>query len=274
MLNTQNRTDNQYETLLKNIIIHGDHRPDRTSTGTTSLFGQTLSYNLEEQGFPIITTKKVWFVGALKELLWILSGSTNRNDLLNQGVHIWDSWGDETGELGPVYGAQWRHWAGPNGMIVDQLAGLVDRIKTDPFSRRHVVSLWNVAELDKMALPPCPIIYQFNVTADNHIDLSIYQRSADMFLGVPFDLVEGGLLLSMIAKTLDLYPRKLVWTGGDCHIYNNHLNQVHQQLEHSPLPFPILEIKQKKPQITDYVVDDFVLHNYWNHGPIKAPIAV
>lgn len=255
-----------YEQLLLHVYQHGTDKPDRTGTGTRSVFGAQVRYSLRD-GFPIVTTKKVHFPSVVAELLWMLSGSTNVHDLRAMGCTIWDEWGREDGDLGPIYGAQWRGFAG-----VDQIAQVVHSIKTDPSSRRHVVSAWNPADIPAMALAPCHALFQFDVT-DGRLSCQVYQRSADMFLGVPFNIASYALLTHMVARQCDLGVGDLVWTGGDCHIYSNHAEQVALQLSRTPLPKPVLLLSQS-PSIFDYTPGHIELMDYQHHPAIKAPVAV
>ena len=261
----------QYETLLDKIMVNGVERGDRTGTGTRSLFGQQLRFNLEE-GFPLVTTKKIHFKSVAYELLWFLSGSSNIGWLNSNGVSIWDEWADEDGELGPVYGVQWRSWPDYNGGHIDQIYNSVEMLRNDPYSRRNIISAWNVAQIDDAALPPCHILFQFYV-ADNKLSCHLYQRSCDMFLGVPFNIASYSLLTHMVAQQADLGVGEFVWTGGDCHIYSNHFEQVDEQLRRVPYPFPELTLS-RAPSIDEYSYDDIHLLNYKSHPGIKAPVAV
>lgn len=260
-----------YEDLLDDILYEGVSKSDRTGTGTRSLFGQQLRYDLTE-GFPLITTKKVHFKSIAGELLWFLRGDTNVRWLQEQGIKIWDEWADENGDLGPVYGAQWRSWTGPDGEGIDQIRQAIDLLKTDPDSRRIIVSAWNVGELDKMALMPCHTLFQFYV-ADGKLSCHIYQRSADMFLGVPFNIASYALLTHLMAREVGLELGELVWTGGDCHIYDNHVDQVKEQLSRTVPPFPSLSIAEIE-SIFDAEIADFIVRDYEPHPAIKAPVAV
>ena len=260
-----------YETLLDKIMVNGVERGDRTGTGTRSLFGQQLRFNLEE-GFPLVTTKKIHFKSVAYELLWFLSGSSNIGWLNSNGVSIWDEWADEDGELGPVYGVQWRPWPDYNGGHIDQIYNSVEMLRNDPYSRRNIISAWNVAQIDDAALPPCHILFQFYV-ADNKLSCHLYQRSCDMFLGVPFNIASYSLLTHMVAQQADLGVGEFVWTGGDCHIYSNHFEQVDEQLRRVPYPFPELTLS-RAPSIDEYSYDDIHLLNYKSHPGIKAPVAV
>lgn len=263
--------DRQYEDLLARILEQGAKKADRTGTGTRSIFGAQLRYDLSAS-YPLITTKRVFLRGVVEELLWFLSGSSNINPLVEKNVHIWDDWADENGELGPVYGVQWRSWPSGNDQQIDQIKGLLELIKNDPDSRRQLVSAWNVSELDKMALAPCHLLFQTYV-AEGKLSLQVYQRSCDMFLGVPFNLASYALLTHMLAQQADLQVGDLIWTGGDCHIYHNHVEQVKQQLSRAPYPFPTLELN-KASDLFSYRYQDVSVHNYQHHPGIKAPIAV
>lgn len=264
----------QYKNLLTEIMQRGQRRSERTGTGAVSLFApQELRFNLEE-GFPILTTKKVHFKSVVTELLWFLKGSTNTAFLNRNGVTIWDEWADENGELGAVYGKQWRKWTTQHGARIDQIAGLIDQLKTNPTSRRHIVSAWNVADLDKMALPPCHAFFQCYVDNSGGLDLKMYQRSADAFLGVPFNIASYALLCHLLARAASLKPRRLIISFGDAHIYNNHFEQVETLLSRPPLELPTLKFNTDNTDIDSYNISDFELHNYKPHPAIKAPIAV
>lgn len=264
-----------YEDLLRKILLEGNLKNDRTGTGTISLFGQQMRFDLSE-GFPLLTTKRVFFKGIAYELLWFLKGSSNIGYLTEHNVHIWDEWADENGDLGPVYGVQWRSWPAPTvddpDRTIDQIAGVLETIKTNPDSRRMVVTAWNPAEVEDMALPPCHALFQFYV-ADGKLSCQLYQRSCDMFLGVPFNIASYSLLTMMMAQQADLEPGEFVWTGGDCHIYDNHVDQVLEQLSRNPYPYPTMKIR-KADSIFDYDYDDFEVVDYRCHPTIKAPIAV
>jgi thymidylate synthase len=262
----------QYLALMKDILDHGAHKSDRTGTGTLSVFGRQLRFDLSE-GFPLITTKKLHLRSIIYELLWFLNGDTNIKYLKDNGVSIWDEWADENGELGPVYGHQWRSWPAPDGRSIDQITQVLNQIKQKPDSRRHIVSAWNPAEVDKMALPPCHALFQFYV-ADGKLSCQLYQRSADYFLGVPFNIASYALITQMFAQQCDLQPGEFVWTGGDVHLYTNHLDQAKLQLSRDPLPLPQLKIARKPATIFDYKFEDFEIINYQSHPSIKAPIAV
>lgn len=263
---------NQYETLLEHVYKTGVDKNDRTGVGTRSVFGYQMRFNLAE-GFPLVTTKKLHIRSIVHELLWFLSGSSNIKYLHDNGVSIWDEWADENGDLGPVYGVQWRSWPAADGRKIDQITNLVEGIKKNPDSRRHLVVAWNPAEVDKMALPPCHCLFQFYV-ANGKLSCQLYQRSCDIFLGVPFNIASYSLLTHMIAQQCDLDVGDFVWTGGDCHIYKNHFEQVALQLSRTPRAYPKLVIGRKPASIFDYKFEDFVIEGYdpWPH--IKAPIAV
>lgn len=263
----------QYEDLLAEVLENGAAKGDRTGTGTLSLFGKQLRYDLATEGFPRITTKFVAMKAVKGELLWFLRGDTNIRWLQEQGITIWDEWADENGDLGPVYGYQWRSWPAPNGAHIDQIQQVVDTLRNNPDSRRIIVSAWNVAELEKMALMPCHAFFQFYV-ADGKLSCQLYQRSADLFLGVPFNIASYSLLTHMVAQQCDLEVGEFVWTGGDCHIYTNHIEQVKEQISRTPYPFPKLELK-KAPSIFSYEMDDIrASEGYQHHPAIKAPVAV
>lgn len=263
---------NQYETLLEHVYKTGVDKNDRTGVGTRSVFGYQMRFNLAE-GFPLVTTKKLHIRSIVHELLWFLSGSSNIKYLHDNAVSIWDEWADENGDLGPVYGVQWRSWPAADGRKIDQITNLVEGIKRNPDSRRHLVVAWNPAEVDKMALPPCHCLFQFYV-ANGKLSCQLYQRSCDIFLGVPFNIASYSLLTHMIAQQCDLDVGDFVWTGGDCHIYKNHFEQVELQLSRTPRAYPKLVICRKPASIFDYKFEDFVIEGYdpWPH--IKAPIAV
>ena len=262
----------QYLDLMSHVLAKGTHKSDRTGTGTVSVFGHQMRFDLQE-GFPVVTTKKLHLKSIIIELLWFLQGSTNNNWLKERGVSIWDEWAKEDGELGPIYGYQWRSWPAPNGGHVDQISQLMDQIKNNPDSRRLIVSAWNVAEIPRMALPPCHAFFQFYV-ADGKLSCQLYQRSADIFLGVPFNIASYALLTHMIAQQAGLMPGEFIWTGGDCHLYSNHMEQVKLQLSRQPLPLPKLNIRRKPASIFDYEYEDFELLGYQHHDPIKAPVAI
>lgn len=260
-----------YEDLLRDVLTTGAHKGDRTGTGTVSVFGRQLRFDLSDS-FPLITTKRVHIKSVVGELLWFLSGDSNVRWLQDNGIRIWNEWADADGELGPVYGVQWRSWPTPNGEHIDQLSEVLELVKTDPNSRRMLVSAWNVSELDKMALAPCHAFFQLYVV-DGTLSLQVYQRSADLFLGVPFNIASYALLTHMIAQQADLEVGDLVWTGGDCHIYSNHFDQVRTQLERSPYHFPTLRLN-RAPSLFEYTFEDIVIEGYQHHPTIKAPVAV
>jgi thymidylate synthase len=261
-----------YLRLLEHILEQGTKKPDRTGTGTLSVFGYQMRFNLR-QGFPLLTTKKLHLRSIIHELLWFLKGDTNIAYLKEQGVSIWDEWANSEGDLGPVYGKQWRAWSCADGRHIDQLSEVIEHIKNNPDSRRLIVSAWNVGELKQMALMPCHALFQFYV-ADKLLSCQLYQRSADVFLGVPFNIASYSLLTHMVAQQCNLEVGDFIWTGGDCHLYLNHLEQAHTQLAREPLPLATLEIKRKPDSLFDYAYDDFEFVNYQSHPAIKAPIAV
>ena len=261
-----------YHDLMRHVLEHGVQKADRTGTGTRSVFGWQMRFDLA-QGFPLVTTKKLHLKSIVHELLWFLSGSTNVAYLRDNGVSIWDEWADADGELGPVYGHQWRSWPTPEGAHIDQITELMERLKRDPDSRRLIISAWNVAELPKMALAPCHALFQFYV-ADGRLSCQLYQRSADVFLGVPFNIASYALLTEMVAQQCDLTPGDFVWTGGDCHLYLNHLDQAREQLAREPFALPRLEFKRRPASIFDYHYDDIAITGYQAHPHIKAPVAI
>ena len=262
-----------YEDFVRHVNEHGVAKGDRTGTGTKSVFGYQMRFDLNE-GFPLVTTKKVHLKSVIYELLWFLTGSSNNNWLRERGVTIWDEWANpQTGELGPVYGVQWRSWPTPDGGHIDQISQVIDTLKKNPDSRRIIVSAWNVAELDKMALMPCHAFFQFYV-AEGRLSCQLYQRSADIFLGVPFNIASYALLTHMVAQQCDLQVGDFIWTGGDCHIYSNHQEQVALQLSRDPRPFPTLRILRRPDSIFDYRYEDFAVEGYDPHPAIKAPVAV
>ena len=261
-----------YEDLLREVLEHGTPKSDRTGTGTVSLFGRQIRFDLSE-GFPLVTTKRVHFRSIAYELLWFLRGESNVRWLQDHGVTIWDAWAGADGELGPVYGVQWRSWPAPGGGTIDQIAQVVDRIRADPDSRRLIVSAWNPADVPAMALAPCHALFQFYV-ADGRLSCQLYQRSADMFLGVPFNIASYALLTAMVAQQTDLEPGEFVWTGGDCHIYDNHRDQVREQLSREPVPAPRLRFARRPESISDYHYEDFILEDYRHHPAIRAAVAV
>ena len=269
----------QYEDFMRHVYAHGAPKTDRTGTGTRSVFGHQMRFDLT-QGFPLVTTKKVHLRSIVQELLWFLEGSSDNNWLKQRGVTIWDEWARPDGDLGPVYGVQWRSWPTPDGGQIDQIAEAVNTIRTNPDSRRIIVSAWNVADIPKMALAPCHALFQFYVAPSpvagepGRLSCQLYQRSADIFLGVPFNIASYALLTHMIAQQCDLGVGDFVWTGGDCHIYSNHHEQVELQLSRAPYPYPVLNIKRKPASIFAYAYEDFEVLDYQCHGAIKAPVAV
>ncbi|MFF1408878.1 thymidylate synthase [Streptomyces sp. NPDC058289] len=263
--------DTQYEDLLKLVLTSGTAKADRTGTGTRSVFGHQLRYDLS-QGFPLVTTKKVHLKSIVYELLWFLRGESNVGWLREHGVTIWDEWADENGDLGPVYGAQWRSWPTPDGQHIDQITEVLDTLRRDPDSRRMIVSAWNVSELSKMALAPCHAFFQFYV-ADGKLSCQLYQRSADLFLGVPFNIASYALLTHMVAQQAGLEPGDFIWTGGDCHIYDNHVEQVTEQISRTPFEFPELKL-HRADSLFDYAFGDVKVAGYQHHPAIKAPVAV
>ncbi len=262
----------QYLEFLRHIRDSGARKEDRTGTGTLSVFGYQMRFDLR-MGFPLVTTKKLHLRSIIHELLWFLKGETNVKYLRDNAVTIWDEWADERGDLGPVYGKQWRSWAAADGREIDQLTRVVDELKVNPNSRRLVVSAWNVGELDKMALLPCHALFQFYV-AEKRLSCQLYQRSADALLGVPFNIASYALLTHMVAQQCELELGDFIWTGGDCHLYLNHLEQTDLQLSRTPYPLPSFHIRRKPPSLFDYVYDDFDIRDYQCHAAIKAPIAV
>lgn len=262
----------QYLDLMRHVRDNGTVKGDRTGTGTLSVFGHQMRFDLSE-GFPLVTTKKLHTRSIIHELLWFLSGDSNIRYLKENGVSIWDEWADENGDLGPVYGVQWRSWPTPDGRKVDQIAEIMRQLKETPDSRRILLSAWNVAEIDNMALPPCHCLFQFYV-ADGKLSCQLYQRSCDIFLGVPFNIASYALLTHMLAQQADLGVGDFVWTGGDCHLYSNHLEQADEQLAREPLPLPTLAIKRRPDSIFDYQYEDFEILNYESHPHIKAAVAV
>ncbi|MFZ4623103.1 MAG: thymidylate synthase [Rhodoferax sp.] len=269
----------QYEDLLRHVSSTGVYKPDRTGTGTTSVFGYQMRFNLAE-GFPLVTTKKVFLRAIIVELLWFLRGDSNIHWLQQRGCSIWDEWAGADGELGPVYGVQWRSWPTPDGGHIDQIAQVIQTLKTSPDSRRIIVSAWNVADLDKMALMPCHAFFQFYVAPPaapgekGKLSCQLYQRSADLFLGVPFNIASYALLTHMVAQQCDLEAGDFIWTGGDCHIYRNHAEQVALQLSRAPLAYPRLYLKRRPASIFDYQLEDVEVLDYQCHPAIKAPVAV
>lgn len=261
-----------YEDLLRDVLEHGVQKTDRTGTGTRSVFGRQIRFDLAE-GFPLITTKRVHFKSIAYELLWFLRGESNVGWLRENGVTIWDEWADAAGELGPVYGVQWRSWPTPSGEQIDQISDVIDAIRATPDSRRLIVSAWNPADIPNMALAPCHALFQFYV-ADGTLSCQLYQRSADMFLGVPFNIASYALLTLMVADQVGLEPGEFVWTGGDCHIYDNHVAQVTEQLSREPFPYPTVRIDAKRDSIFDYEFGDFVVEGYEHHPAIRGAVAV
>ncbi len=269
--NTPDQVGTPYEDLLRDTLAHGAHKSDRTGTGTRSVFGRQLRFDLR-QGFPLITTKRVHFKSIAYELLWFLRGESNVGWLREHGVTIWDEWADAAGELGPVYGVQWRSWPTAGGDTIDQITEVIRAIKSTPDSRRLIVSAWNPADIPSMALAPCHALFQFYV-ADGKLSCQLYQRSADLFLGVPFNIASYALLTHMVAAQTGLEVGDFVWTGGDCHIYDNHLKQVTEQLSRSPFALPTLTIAPRE-SIFDYEFEDFEIHDYLHHPAIRAAVAV
>jgi len=262
----------QYHNLMKEVLEKGVQKSDRTGTGTISIFGHQMRFNLAE-GFPMVTTKKLHLKSIIQELLWFLKGSTDNNWLKERGVSIWNEWAAPDGDLGPIYGYQWRSWPAPNGEHIDQIAEVVETLKKNPDSRRMIVSAWNVADIPRMALAPCHAFFQFYV-ADGKLSCQLYQRSADIFLGVPFNIASYALLTHMMAQQCNLGVGDFVWTGGDCHLYSNHLEQVDLQLSRDFFPLPKLNILRKPDSIFDYEFEDFEIAGYESHPAIKAPVAV
>ncbi len=262
----------QYHDLLRHILDHGSFKSDRTGTGTTSVFGYQMRFNLAD-GFPLVTTKKVHMRSIVHELLWFLKGETNIKYLKDNGVSIWDEWADADGELGPVYGKQWRSWEGADGVVIDQISDVIAQIKKNPDSRRLIVSAWNVADLPRMALMPCHTLFQFYV-ADGKLSCQLYQRSADVFLGVPFNIASYALLTLMVAQVCDLQPGDFVHSFGDVHLYSNHLEQAQLQLTRAPYPLPQMRLNPEVRDIFSFTYEDFTLENYQCHPAIKAPVAV
>ena len=263
---------NQYETFMRHVYTNGVNKTDRTGTGTISVFGYQMRFDLAE-GFPLLTTKKLHTKSIIYELLWFLRGETNIAYLKEHGVSIWDEWAAPNGDLGPVYGHQWRSWPAPNGEHIDQIKDLIEAINGNPDSRRLIVSAWNVADIPKMALAPCHAFFQFYV-AEGKLSCQLYQRSADIFLGVPFNIASYALLTHMVAEQCNLQPGEFIWTGGDCHLYSNHLEQVKLQLSRTPYPLPKLKIRRKPESIFDYQFEDFEILGYQSHPHIKAAVAI
>jgi len=262
----------QYEDFMRHVFEHGTPKTDRTGVGTRSVFGYQMRFDLSE-GFPLVTTKKLHVKSIIYELLWFLRGERNVRWLQERGVTIWDEWARADGDLGPIYGVQWRSWPTPDGGHIDQISEVLHTLRTNPDSRRIIVSAWNVADLPQMALAPCHALFQFYV-ADGRLSCQLYQRSADVFLGVPFNIASYALLTHMVAQQCDLGVGDFIWTGGDCHIYHNHVEQVQLQLSRSPHPYPTLRIRRRPPTLFDYEFDDFEFLDYQHHPAIKAPVAV
>ena len=262
----------QYLEMMRLVRDTGTRKDDRTGTGTLSVFGHQMRFDLSE-GFPLVTTKKLHLRSIIHELLWFLSGDSNIRYLKENGVSIWDEWADENGDLGPVYGVQWRHWPTPDGRHIDQISQIMQQLRDTPDSRRIILSAWNVAEIVNMALPPCHCLFQFYV-ADGKLSCQLYQRSCDVFLGVPFNIASYALLTHMMAQQADLDVGDFIWTGGDCHLYLNHLEQADEQLGRELLPLPTLSIKRRPASLFDYRFEDFEIQNYESHPDIKAPVAV
>ncbi|MCB5363496.1 thymidylate synthase [Pusillimonas sp. CC-YST705] len=262
----------QYEDLMRYVYENGVTKTDRTGTGTRSVFGHQMRFDLQE-GFPLVTTKKLHTKSIFIELLWFLRGDNNARWLQERGVSIWNEWADANGDLGPVYGVQWRSWPAPDGQHIDQITQVLQQIRSNPDSRRLIVSAWNVADIPNMALPPCHAFFQFYV-AQGKLSCQLYQRSADIFLGVPFNIASYALLTHMVAQQCNLEVGDFIWTGGDCHLYSNHLEQVEQQLARDPYPYPQLRILRKPDSLFDYEYEDFAIENYQAHPHIKAPVAV
>ncbi|MDB5991357.1 MAG: thymidylate synthase [Herbaspirillum sp.] len=262
----------QYLDFMRHVQEHGAKKTDRTGTGTLSVFGHQMRFNLQD-GFPLLTTKKLHIKSIIHELIWFLAGSTNIAYLKENGVKIWDEWADAEGNLGPIYGYQWRSWPTPDGQHIDQISQVLEQIKTTPDSRRIIVSAWNVADIPQMKLPPCHALFQFYV-ADGKLSCQLYQRSADIFLGVPFNIASYALLTHMVAQQAGLEVGDFVWTGGDCHLYSNHLEQVQEQLSRTPGPLPTLNILRKPDSLFDYKFEDFEISGYEPQAHIKAPVAV
>jgi thymidylate synthase len=263
---------NAYLELLRAVRERGVRKADRTGTGTLSLFGWQARFDLTA-GFPLVTTKRLHLPSIVHELLWFLRGDTNTAYLRQNGVTIWDEWADDHGELGPVYGRQWRAWQGADGRVIDQMSELIATLRRDPDSRRLLVSAWNVAELPRMALQPCHVLFQFHV-ADGRLSCQLYQRSADVFLGVPFNIASYALLTHLVAQQCDLQPGEFIWSGGDCHLYLNHLAQADEQLSRQPFPAPSLHLLRRPDSLFDYQAEDIQFVNYQHHAAIKAPVAV
>jgi thymidylate synthase len=267
-----NREEQQYLDLLAEVLERGARKTDRTGTGTLSVFGRQLRFSLDP-AFPLLTTKKLHLKSIIYELLWFLSGDTNVRWLQERGVTIWDEWADERGELGPVYGYQWRHWRAPDGREIDQIANVVESLRAKPHSRRHIVSAWNPADVDRMALPPCHALFQFYV-AERRLSCQMYQRSADLFLGVPFNIASYALLTRMVAQVTGLVPAEFILTLGDAHLYLNHVEQAREQLARTPRAFPRMKLNPQVRELADFRFEDFAVEGYEPYPAIKAPIAV
>jgi thymidylate synthase len=261
-----------YLDLLRRVMEHGEHRPDRTGTGVLGVFGHQMRFDLRE-GFPVVTTKKVHLKSVIHELLWFLSGDTNIRYLTEHGIRIWNEWAEENGDLGPVYGRQWRSWPAPDGRTIDQIANVIEAIRSSPYSRRLVVTAWNPAEVEEMALPPCHCLFQFHVSA-GHLSCQLYQRSADVFLGVPFNISSYALLTHMIAHVTGLRAGEFIHTMGDAHLYTNHINQARLQLEREPRRLPTVKLADRVTELSEFSFDDIVVEGYDAHPPIKAEISV
>ena len=262
----------QYLDLMRHVLEHGNVKSDRTGTGTRSVFGHQMRFNLAD-GFPLVTTKKLHTRSIIHELLWFISGDTNIRYLQENGVSIWNEWADENGDLGPVYGHQWRHWPARDGAEIDQIKQLIEGLKSNPDSRRHLVSAWNPSDVDRMALPPCHALFQFYI-ADNKLSCQLYQRSADIFLGVPFNIASYALFTMMVAQVCGYEPGDFVWTGGDCHLYSNHLDQTREQLSRAPRPLPTMKLNPEVKDLFAFRFEDFTLEGYDPHPHISAPVAV
>ena len=273
MITDEMNSEIQYLNLMRHILEHGEDRGDRTGVGTRGIFGYQMRFPLADR-FPLLTTKAVHFKSIVHELLWFLKGSTNIAYLKEHGVRIWDEWADERGELGPVYGAQWRSWRNERGQQIDQIAGLVQSLRENPMSRRHILNAWNVGELDRMALPPCHCLAQWYVSKDGGLSCQLYQRSVDVFLGLPFNIASYSLLTMMLAQVTGLKAREFIFTGGDVHLYQNHFDQVRTQLEREPYDFPRVQLNPEVRNIDDFKFEDIQLIDYRCHPRIAAPIAV